>query len=284
LSFANEVTLDTNVAAFLLVFPLLDDLCSRFDVPEDMRQGDGLLVALLPPKLKFAKYRELQWRKSTWLVSHKEGEPIASLPDRCLKDDPAYALALRILDFPQWLHRFIIPERTYCVWFAPVDGTQEDYGMKIKGKTDTQALVTILTRTKARNVGYKADVRVVFVHIGALRTLYRLPAYCERKFRRPEIQFILYGKHATVPKNRWGIREIYIQGAFHHLSSRIVLSIITLTGGVVTFTPNAILNDPYGIIKLIRKIYDHALYECYILPSVLGLVMGVAQEMDDAFM
>lgn len=208
LSFLNELEVETDIVALMLVIPPLKTWYKRLKVPDHMCHGAGLLVALLPLKLKTSKYRELQWRKPVPQVPPKD---TVSLPDQIIKGDPVYAQAVGVLRFPKWLHDFI-PSRDYCVWFAPVDGTQEKNGVDIRGKTDTQALVTILKRKAARNVGYKADTRIVFVHVGALRSLYRLEGFCERRVRRPEIQFILYGSHPTVPRNRWGIREIYVLG------------------------------------------------------------------------
>jgi hypothetical protein len=217
LSYANEVEVEAEITAFLFIFTPSDEVCSLFDVPDDLRQGDknnGILVALSRPNLTPAKYGELRWCKPTLPVSNIVDYNWISLLDRVLTSDPAYARALRILNFPQWLHDFI-PGRNYCIWFAPVDGTQEESGLNIKGKLDTQALVTILDRAQAKNVGYKTDVRVIFVHVGALNTLHRLPAFCERKLRCPELQFITYGKHPSVPEHRWGIREIYTLGALY---------------------------------------------------------------------
>jgi hypothetical protein len=180
-----------------------------------MRQDTGLLVALLPLKLKTSRYRVLQWRKP---LPQSGDNDAVSLPDRIIKSDAPYANALGILRFPQWLHDFI-PNREYCVWFAPEDGTHEKNGTEIKGKTETKALITILERNNAKNVGYRAATRIVFVHVGALKTLYRLEAFCERRFKRPELQFIAYGSHPTVPRHRWGIREIYVLGVASHFSA-----------------------------------------------------------------
>lgn len=44
------------------------------------------------------------------------------------------------------------------------------------------------------------------------------------------------------------------------------------SGGVVTFTPEAIMDDYLGVLNRIRQIESHPLWTCYILPSVLGMV------------
>ncbi|KAG6867920.1 hypothetical protein C0993_009514 [Termitomyces sp. T159_Od127] len=64
-----------------------------------------------------------------------------------------------------------------------------------------------------------------------------------------------YGSHETIPRKLWGIREIYP------------------CGGIVTFTPQALLDDISGVIHRIGQIQRHPLWECYIMPSVLGMAV-----------
>jgi hypothetical protein len=40
----------------------------------------------------------------------------------------------------------------------------------------------------------------------------------------------------------------------------------------VTFTPNALLENPFGISRLMRQIADHPFWDSYLLPSVVGMV------------
>jgi hypothetical protein len=39
----------------------------------------------------------------------------------------------------------------------------------------------------------------------------------------------------------------------------------------VTFTPDALLENPIGAGRLMRKIAEHPFWECYLLPSVVGM-------------
>jgi len=156
--------------------------------------------------------------------------------------------ALQYLEFPAGLQAYMSqPQRTYCVWWSPGDGTTASPGL------ETNLLNNIMKSCRAKNVRHKADVRVVFVHIGAVKTLHRLPALAERRSKRPEIHFYTYGTHVSVPREQWGIRAIYP------------------LGGIVTFTPGVLLENPIAVGRLIRQVAEHPFWECYILPSVLGM-------------
>jgi hypothetical protein len=49
----------------------------------------------------------------------------------------------------------------------------------------------------------------------------------------------------------------------------------------VTFTASAIIEDPFGVFKLIDQIAQHPLWECYVLPSVIGLALKLVYGGDD---
>lgn len=129
--------------------------------------------------------------------------------------------AIKLLDFPAGLRAYMgLPGRTYCVWWSPGDGTTATPGL------ETNQLHAIMKSCKAKNVGHKADVRVVFVHVGALVTLHRLPALAERRSKRPEINFYTYGSHTSVPRERWGVYPIYPLGVPACFYPFIILSLI----------------------------------------------------------
>jgi hypothetical protein len=44
------------------------------------------------------------------------------------------------------------------------------------------------------------------------------------------------------------------------------------SGGVVTFTPSALFEDPVGACQLMAQIAEHPLWTCYLLPSVVGML------------
>lgn len=46
-------------------------------------------------------------------------------------------------------------------------------------------------------------------------------------------------------------------------------------GGIVTFTADALIQDPIGSADLINKIHGHPFWHCFILPSVMGMATSV---------
>lgn len=46
----------------------------------------------------------------------------------------------------------------------------------------------------------------------------------------------------------------------------------------MTLAPNAIVDDIHGVHELVKKIEGHPLWDCYVLPSVIGLALRIAEE------
>ncbi|KAF7306639.1 Chromo domain-containing protein [Mycena indigotica] len=156
-----------------------------------------------------------------------------------------YHVAVRNLKFPpELLDWFGTARRPVTIWSSFPDAANED--------TDTRQLMTTMAYHKARLVKPRQELRMVFVHVGALKTLRRLPLLADRR-RSLTVRFYTYGTHPCVPVAQWRVREIYP------------------IGGVVTFTPSALYEDPWGIVNKIKQIADHPLWTCYMLPSVLGM-------------
>jgi hypothetical protein len=128
--------------------------------------------------------------------------------ERILRKNPLYHRDLSVLGFPRWLYKEVT-ESKYCIWNKDGDGPPGEQGF------ETRALIHVLDERRATNVGLKADVSFVFVHVGAIKTLCQLPALMERRMKRLDIQFVTYGTHHTIPPARWGIRHIYPAGKFH---------------------------------------------------------------------
>ena len=187
--------LDDVEVASLVVFPSsLRDAWHRFKVPPNLQQTGTFLAALVPWTLTFAEYLSLDIQCSIAKFQNPEFKHPTSQ-------------AIRYLEFPDDLRTYMsLPQRTYCVWWSPADGTTAAPGL------ETNLLHSIMKSCRAKNVGHKADVRVVFVHIGAVKTLHKLPALAERRSKRPEIHFYTYGSHSSVPCEQWGVRAIYPLG------------------------------------------------------------------------
>lgn len=169
-------------------------LWRRFTVPNSLQRNGALVAALFPLTMTPAECSHADIHNG--LASFK--------PPSFINKS---SLAIAALEFPDDLRLYMSqPNRTYCVWWTPGDGSQAISG------PETQLLHDIMRSCKAKDVGHKADVRVVFVHVGALTTLHRLPALAERRSKRPEIHFYTYGYHASVPREQWGVRAIYPLG------------------------------------------------------------------------
>lgn len=222
-------------------------------MPADLQKIGFLLASLLPLKLK-----PTQCSQTGAYLDPNVRVPLTPLNQT--------SLPIQVLEFPEEL-RLFMRQRAYCVWRDLSDGTQDTPG------PETRFLHDIMKTCKAKDVGHKADVRVVFVHIGATKTLYRLPALAERR-RRPEIRFYTYGTHPTVARENWGVCPIYPIGnkaCFHFPThDRLTLHLI---GGIVTFTPKVLMDNLISAAQLMRQISQHPFWDCYILPSVAGMAL-----------
>jgi len=123
--------------------------------------------------------------------------------------------------------------------------------------------MSILKECGAKRVGYKADLRVIFGHVGALKSIDRMPLLAERCRQTCGIRFYTFGTHETKHPEYWGVREIY------------------LLGGVVTFTPSALYEDPWGVVNRMQVINSYPLWTCYIHPSVLGMATRLCNPVED---
>ena len=59
------------------------------------------------------------------------------------------------------------------------------------------------------------------------------------------------------------------------MKPREVAHLRSATGGVLTILPNAIMEDPFGVYKVIQEANEHPLWVCYIHPFVLGVLVNV---------
>ncbi|KAF5377681.1 hypothetical protein D9615_005211 [Tricholomella constricta] len=228
----------------------------RFRPPFELQRTGSLVAALVPWTLTSAQLQK-HYRKPPNAYLPANIDMKATMTDkarweRTIRTKAAYQHALRILKFPQWLHKYMSEEgreRTYWVWWEGGDGTKKKPGV------ETQLLHTIMDQCRAKKPRNNlAEIRIVFVHVGAIKTLYKLPGFLDFCSVSSHIQFYTYGTHHTVPPPYWGVREIYP------------------CGGIVSFTPRAIFDDPIGVLHRIGQIQSHPLWECYILPTTLGMV------------
>lgn len=273
--------------ALLLVYPAsLARLNARLKCPKNTRDDSSLTVALLPWKTSPTIYKPQNFQKP-FDVRYGAMEPVVEkwkTHGIGSVYSAAARMSLKLLSFDDWVLPFM-PGRNYCIWSYPVDPLPSDGGKKIdrlRVRPETKALLRILDETGAKNVGYNADLRVIFVHVGALRTINNLPSVTKWRSERFDVHFIAYGFHESVPKSRWGTHEVFPLGEFSlSLQFNRQVIITPTAGGIVTFTYRALLDDPYYAAQLIEKLHSHTLWTVYLLPSVLAVFIRRACVGDD---
>ncbi|TBU35002.1 hypothetical protein BD311DRAFT_649012 [Dichomitus squalens] len=249
--------MDDSSVGLLIIFPTGHEVAnSLLKVPPTLASNTPLQVALVPWELTTREFRAENWKSRSPTVEHQLDPAFAAILEadgRSVATQRRFYQALHILTFPKAIYDFMSQKqspRPYCIWYAPADTTQS-------GTIGYETLLLreiLSTCTQAKDMGYKADVRVVFVHVGALATLHGLPFLVAWRNKRPELRFLTYGRHPSVPRERWGVREIY------------------LIGGVVTFTPSAIIEGHGMLFRRIKDVAEHPLWDCYVLPSVVAMV------------
>ncbi|CDO70283.1 hypothetical protein BN946_scf184942.g83 [Trametes cinnabarina] len=251
-SFAH-LYLDDTSAALLVIFPAGHPTAIKYlKVPPGSTGESVLQAALVPWELTAKEFCQSHWRsRETARESalDRAFEPAFDGDGRKVVNQRRFHQALHILGFPKTLHEFMsAPNHPYCIWHAPGDTTNSCVGY------ETLLLKEVLSTYPSPDNGHKADVRVIFTHVGSLEKLYCLPAIAERRMKRPELRFVTYGTHPSVPRERWGMRDIFP------------------LGGVVTFTPSAIMQGHIRLFRRIKQIAEHPTWDCYVLPSVVAMV------------
>ncbi|KZV77556.1 hypothetical protein PENSPDRAFT_746691 [Peniophora sp. CONT] len=169
-----------------------------------------------------------------------------------LRANPGLERARRILNLPQQLLKFLsdrVHPHPYAVWPYPSDGvaTLQKVG------TETTMLRDVIRAAHGQEVGLEStQIRVLFVHVGSIKSLAEVPSIVERR-KQQLVQIFTYGTHHTVAPTQWGVREIYVYG------------------GAVTFGPG-LVKDAYGAARRIAEMADeHPMWTAFITPSVLAL-------------
>ncbi|GAW05552.1 hypothetical protein LENED_007415 [Lentinula edodes] len=177
--------------------------------------------------------------------------------------------AVRMLELPELLHSYLVSggERPFALW-PPVDS--EVFGLSPVSEIEREMLSTLLNEYPATvnqgTVGTEWDssLRVIFAHVNSLvpssgwRDIRDIPGLSEYRMMN-DVRFFVYGSSDIVnPRFSDIIEEIW------HI------------GGLVTFTPNALLSDPLGVHERILQIEEHDFWACYILPAVIGMAVSIA--------
>ncbi|KAK7057558.1 hypothetical protein R3P38DRAFT_3169079 [Favolaschia claudopus] len=235
----------------LLFFPpTCQNLLQILQPPGDLRQNAGLLVALLcthesPAQQRYKKKAamELECTVERAVLSREEWH-------KSLQHERDYHISLRILQLPVWVREYVYRHAS-TIWHKSTYGP----GRRDEIDQETGHLLQVLKKSKLRVVKPNDETAdVIFIHVGALENLHNIPLLAQRRLR-PKFRFFLYGTHETVPPCQWGFRDVYS------------------LGGVVTFTPEALASDPWGVLKTVHQIHAHPLWDCYIMPQILGMAV-----------
>jgi hypothetical protein len=205
------VSMDGNVIAHVVFFPhIITTMCRRLKVPPEV-QVAGSLVAVLLPLSVSPSQRSRDWRKppSMYLSAETRVEPMITEKarwERSIRTKPNYQHAIRMLQFPQWLHKYMSEEeynRAFAVWWDTGDVKKKKPGM------ETMFLYSIMEQCRAKNSSSSSsDIRVAFVHVGALKSIHKFPFFVDR-CSKAHVLFYTYGTHESIPPEDWGVREIY---------------------------------------------------------------------------
>jgi hypothetical protein len=211
------LSMDNVVVAHIVFFPhVLVGLCRCLKVPSGVQVSGSLVAVLLPLASSLAQCSR-SWRKppSMYIPAETHMEPMIADKtrwDRSIRTKPFYQHAIRMLQFPSWLHEYLSAAehtRAFCVWWETGDVRKK------KAAMETKFLYSIMEQCRAKHSSSSSsDIRVVFVHVGALKNIHKFPSFVERCSKGNLIQFYTYGTHESIPPEEWGVREIYPCGMF----------------------------------------------------------------------
>lgn len=259
----------------MFITPMSKLALALLGAPNHTENKDALLVALALLAVPTKKYQE---EMAIFKPSEEVKNRLPTPPD---PEDTvslsAYHLARRILDVPKHLITFLSSTPRPCIIWS-----QQSKASDVWISEDTKYLQFILDHHRAQVYGPKERVapRIVFVHVGRMKDLHTMPRIAHFRKAPLDLQFHTYGTHPTVPTREWGIRGFNISGICLMFPSIRGHSNALFLGGIMTFTTNALLNDPDGVERLIERVASHEHWACYVTPVVLGAAVRWAKELE----
>ncbi|KAF8528064.1 hypothetical protein BU17DRAFT_61387 [Hysterangium stoloniferum] len=238
--------------AEMFVFPSsLEYLWEQINVPPIMWRQDGLLVAIA-----FQVYKPLINSRSPIQTSTSEWKNGDSfdLTSEIIAQAADSGRAVMTLQFPDSLYKRIA-QKNYAIFTTPAEDVLPD--------PDTLALKVVLRSIpgcKSSSIIEGGLTRCIFIHVSSWPILHKLPGIVHRRLRRPEVLFFTYGSDPIVDPSFWGLQEVFP------------------IGGIVTFTPRAIAENPIAVEKLITQLANHPLWTCYVLPSTIAMIVNVIND------
>lgn len=204
------IILDNNVVGYtLFIHPSFVHITNGFRIPLDFAQPGDLIAILLP------------WTLSPEQLENRVGGQKRQLPPsrlptidekrwtHLLRTNPSYHNALRTLSFPKELYDFISQREglTYCVWAEVQHGAR-------RINAEAKMLDDILKQLKSRKLPGGSNCRIVFIHLGALKTLNRFPGLASKRAQHHQTTFYTFGTQEGTAPQFWRMEEIYPCGNF----------------------------------------------------------------------
>ncbi|KAJ7597472.1 hypothetical protein C8J56DRAFT_771636 [Mycena floridula] len=250
--------LDSDTTAMMLFLtPGMMEVINRFKIPSELRQNSDLLVGLFSWTMSCLPGNQLDLSqhpadvKAKYFPGKDRPNWETIFPSTSALQAMDIQLALRILRYPQWLDKYMrSSHRQYFLW--PLYGT----GVI---PYEVSLLRTVLkTYSRCKEVGPGEEVKAIFVHVGALKEMHRIPMFADRLSKRLDVCFVIFGTDPDIHP------LVSLPKRMHEIFP---------VGGVVTFTATALMTDTLSILERINQIEEHPLWASYIIPSVLGLAV-----------
>ncbi|KAH7341895.1 hypothetical protein B0J17DRAFT_278625 [Rhizoctonia solani] len=99
----------------------------------------------------------------------------------------------------------------------------------------------------------KGDSGAVFIHRRYIEDVSRLLGFNHRKTKY-RVRFYVFGSGGNWKTADWELKEVW------------------KWGGLVTFTPSALLEDPWAVKKVVEALEGEAFWETYIEPKTVGIL------------
>ncbi|KAG8953249.1 hypothetical protein FRC04_002659 [Tulasnella sp. 424] len=172
--------------------------------------------------------------------------PVASDSAVVRDEPPSLQQAISLLGLtPEHTREF--KEATFAL-FPDDRGHDMDY--------DAKALETYLIKVMGgtRVPHTSPDAKYIFIHAKGRHRLERLHKLHERRRENPQVAFYAYGWDVGIDPQTAGVRSVWE------------------IGGIMAFTPRAIIDHPDKIRKLLVEAQEDPFWEIYLTPGVIALV------------